>query len=76
MSDESDKGDKGDKENADASREQWFEDGFHNWIQSSLAAEWCKRHGKEVPADVQAGLEKAEAWLNGLTADEYDRLIH
>lgn len=68
--------DKSDKENTDADREQWFEDGFHNWIQSNLAAERCKRNGEEVPANVQAGLEKAKAWLDGLTADEYSRLIH
>lgn len=73
MSNESDKSD---KENADARREQWLDDGFHNWIRSSLAAEWCKRNGKEVPKDVQAGLEKAKAWLGDLTADEYSRLIH
>lgn len=68
--------DKSDKENTDASREQWFDDGFHNWIRSALAAEWYKSHGKEVPKDVQAGLEKASTWLSNLTDSEYNRLIH
>lgn len=60
----------------DARREEWFEDGFHNWIRSSLEAEWCKRHGKEVPKNVQANLEKASTWLRNLTDSEYSRLIH
>ena len=76
MSNKSDESNRGDKENADASREQWFDDGFHNWIRSSLIAEWCKRHGKEVPKDVQANLEKASTWLGDLTDSEYSRLIH
>ena len=56
--------------------EEWFDAGFHNWIQSALAAEWCKRHGKKVPKDVQANLEKAGNWISNLTDSEYSRLIH
>jgi len=56
--------------------EQWFDDGFHNMMQSALAAEWCKRRGREVPVHVKAGLERARNWLNELSPREYDRLIH
>lgn len=56
--------------------EQWFNNGFHNMMQSSLAEEWYKRRHKKVPAHVKAGLARARNWLSALSPREYDSLIH
>lgn len=56
--------------------EQWFENGFHNMMQSALAAEWYKSHHKDVPEHVKSGLDNARVWLEELTPREYNSLIH
>ena len=56
--------------------EQWFDDGFHNMMQSALAAEGYKRQHKKVPAHVKAGLRRARNWLSALSPREYSSLIH
>ena len=56
--------------------EQWFENGFHDWIWSSYNIEMCRRHHKKIPEVVKAKFEKSKTWLSELTDEEYSRLIH
>lgn len=56
--------------------EQWFENGFHNWIWSSYNIEMCRRHHKKIPEKVKKAFEKSKTWLGELNDCEYGRLIH
>lgn len=53
-----------------------FDKGFHNWIQSALAADWYERHGKPLPPMWKTRLEEGRTWIENLSAEDYDRLIH
>ena len=50
--------------------------GFHNWMASAMAADWYEKHGRPIPRRWQIRLDKARDWLRGLSAEDYDRLIH
>lgn len=53
-----------------------FDTGFHNLIASALMADWYERQGKPIPQKLQQRLDEAREWLEGLSAEDYDRLIH
>lgn len=53
-----------------------FNTGFHNLMASSMASEWYKEQGKPIPQELQNRLDKAREWLEGLSGEEYSRLIH
>lgn len=53
-----------------------FDKGFNNWIQSALAADWYEKHGKPLPPPWKKRLEEGRKWVENLSAEDYDRLIH
>jgi hypothetical protein len=53
-----------------------FDNGFHNWIASAMVYEWYEKHGKPLPRKWKKRFDDGKAWVNGLSADDYDRLIH
>ena len=57
-------------------REQAFDAGFHNMMASAMHADWYEKHGKPVPQELKKRLAAAVDWINGLSNEEYSRLIH
>ena len=53
-----------------------FNKGFHNWMASAMADDWYRKHGKPTPRKWKKRLDEGQAWLEGLSAEDYDRLIH
>lgn len=53
-----------------------FDEGFHNWMQSAMAADWYEKHGKPVPPAWKKRLDEGRKWVENLSAEDYDRLIH
>ena len=53
-----------------------FNAGFHNWIASAMAADWYEKHGKPIPPKWKKRFDEGQAWIDGLSAEDYDRLIH
>lgn len=53
-----------------------FEDGFNNWMSSALQYEHCKRHNIPISDELQERMDSASSWIEKLSDDEYDRLIH
>lgn len=53
-----------------------FDTGFHNLMASAMAAERYKKQGKPIPKKLQKHLDEARDWLEGLSAEDYSRLIH
>jgi hypothetical protein len=53
-----------------------FDSGFHNLMVSAMAEDWYKKHGKPIPLKWQKRLDEARDWLEGLSNEDYDRLIH
>lgn len=53
-----------------------FDIGFHNMMSSAIEYECLKRNGKQIPKELQNRLNESKNWLNGLSDEEYSRLIH
>ena len=53
-----------------------FDTGFHNMMSSALEYESLKRQGKPIPPELQRRIDESIAWVNGLSNDDYSRLIH
>ena len=53
-----------------------FDDGFHNMMSSALEYEGLMRQGKPIPPELQKRLDESRDWLNGLSNNDYNRLIH
>ena len=53
-----------------------FDKGFHNMMSAAMEYEWRKRQGKPIPEDLQKRLDESSKWLNGLSDEDYSRLIH
>ena len=53
-----------------------FNAGFHNLMASAMAVDWYKEHGMPIPQKCQKRIDEARDWLEGLSAVDYDRLIH
>jgi hypothetical protein len=58
------------------SRMRAFDKEFNNWIQSALAADWYEKRGKPVPPAWKKRLDRGREWVENLSAEDYDRLIH
>ena len=58
------------------SKEDEFEDGFNNWMSSSLHYEHCRRNNISISDELQERMNSASNWIENLSDDEYDRLIH
>lgn len=53
-----------------------FDADFHNWMASAMACEWYKKQGKPIPQELKKRRAEAIDWINGLSDEEYSRLIH
>lgn len=53
-----------------------FDRGFDNMMSSAIEHERLKRQGKPIPKRLQKRLDEARDWLNGLSDEDYNRLIH
>lgn len=41
-----------------------------------MVYEWYEKHGEPLPLKWKKRFDEGKAWLNGLSDDDYDRLIH
>lgn len=57
-------------------RDNDFNAGFHNLMASAMEADWYEKHKKPIPQELKKRLDEARDWLNGLSDEEYSRLIH
>ena len=53
-----------------------FDTGFHNMMSSAIEYESLRRQGKPIPHELQQRIDESIAWVNGLSNDDYSRLIH
>lgn len=53
-----------------------FDTGFHNWMQSAMAADWYEKHDRPVPPELKKRLDEGRKWVENLSAEDYSRLIH
>lgn len=53
-----------------------FDIGFNNMMSSAIEYECLKRNGKQIPKELQDRLNESSNWIDGLTDEEYSRLIH
>lgn len=53
-----------------------FDIGFNNMMSSAIEYECLKRNGKQIPKELQDRLNESSNWIDGLTNEEYSRLIH
>lgn len=53
-----------------------FDRGFNEMMSSAIEYEKLKRAGKRIPKRVEERLKRSKEWLNGLSDEEYSRLIH
>jgi len=53
-----------------------FDAGFLNWIKSAMAIDRYEKNGKPIPRKWKKRFDEGQSWLNGLSAEDYDRLIH
>lgn len=53
-----------------------FDEGFDKWMSSAIEHEMLTRQGKPIPRKLQKMLDESSDWLNGLSDEEYSRLIH
>lgn len=57
-------------------KELTFDDGFHLMMSSSLEYEMLKRQGKEIPEELNQRMKRWSSWIDNLSNEEYDSLIH
>lgn len=62
--------------NEELAKELTFDDGFHLMMSSSLEYEMLKRHGKEIPEELNQRMKQWSRWIDNLSNEEYDSLIH
>ena len=53
-----------------------FDKGFFNMMSSALEYESLMSKGKPIPMELQQRLDESSDWLNGLSNNDYSRLIH
>ena len=53
-----------------------FDEGFHLMMSSSLEYENLKRQGKKIPEELNQRMKQWSKWIDNLSQEEYDRLIH
>lgn len=53
-----------------------FDDGFHLMMSSSIEYAMLKRQGKEIPEELDQRMKKWFSWVDNLSNEEYDSLIH
>ena len=53
-----------------------FDRGFEEMMSSAMEYERLKRAGKRIPKGLEERLERSTEWLNGLSDEDYSRLIH
>ena len=53
-----------------------FDAGFHNWMASAMAYDWYEKHGKPLPRKWKKRLDEGRKWVENLSAEDYDSLIH
>ena len=53
-----------------------FDRGFDNWMSASIEYEMLTRQEKPIPRKLQKRIDEAVHWLNNLSDDEYNSLIH
>ena len=52
------------------------DEGFHLMMSSSLEYENLKRQGKKIPEELNQRMKQWSKWIDNLSQEEYDRLIH
>ena len=62
--------------NEELAKELTFDDGFHLMMSSSLEYEMLKRQGKEIPEELNQRMKQWSRWIDNLSNEEYDSLIH
>ena len=62
--------------NEELTKELTFDDGFHLMMSSSLEYEMLKRQGKEIPEELNQRMKQWSRWIDNLSNEEYDSLIH
>lgn len=53
-----------------------FNNGFHNLMTSAMAYDRYEKHGKPLPRIWKKRFTEGQAWLNGISDEDYNRLIH
>ena len=53
-----------------------FDRGFEEMMSSAIEYETLKRAGKKIPKRLEERLRRSTEWLNGLSDEDYSRLIH
>ena len=53
-----------------------FNAGFHNWMASAMAYDWYEKHKRPLPRKWKKRLDEGRRWVENLSAEDYDRLIH
>jgi len=53
-----------------------FDRNFNEMMSSAIEYERLKRAGKRIPKRVEERLKRSSEWLNGLSDEDYSRLIH
>ena len=53
-----------------------FDRGFDEMMSLAIEYERLKRAGKKIPKRIEERLKRSTEWLNGLSDEDYSRLIH
>ena len=53
-----------------------FDEGFNNWMSSTIEYEMLTRQGKPIPRKLQRRIDESFNWFNNLSDEEYSRLIN
>lgn len=53
-----------------------FDRGFDKWMSSAIEYERLTSQGKPITSELQRRIDESSDWFNGLSDDEYSRLIH
>lgn len=64
------------KTNEEMTKKLTFDEGFHLMMSSSLEYEMLKRQGKKIPDELNQRMKQWSSWVDNLSNEEYDRLIH
>ena len=53
-----------------------FDIEFNNMMSSAIRYEQLKKAKKPIPAKLKAKLARASKWLNNMSDEDYNKLIH
>lgn len=53
-----------------------FDDGFNLMMSSSIEYEMLRRQGKKIPEELNQRMKQWSNWVDNLSQEEYNRLIH